>query len=165
MRTVESERNVNILVGWDYGNRDVFEEAPCWWLRTRRCVFLSGFFPGRESATLHDRSCSGQFWCALLFPLKKFGNIVEYGCRLSETFLSTKTDSCSSCRTRGSITCITRIRICLFAPAEAFCILSNSVTRNEIMSIGALKDNYWNQIPSSYRQIMRFDIILNPIGR
>ena len=44
MRTVEFDRNVDILVGCSYGNRDIFEEARCWWLRTRRCIFLSGIF-------------------------------------------------------------------------------------------------------------------------
>ena len=48
MRTVEFDRNVDILVGCSYGNRDIFEEARCWWLRTRRCVFLSGFFRGES---------------------------------------------------------------------------------------------------------------------
>ena len=61
MRTVGFDRNVDILVRSSYGNRDIFEEGPCWWLRTRRCDFLSGIFSGEESATLHDRSRSGRF--------------------------------------------------------------------------------------------------------
>ena len=60
-----------------------------------------------------------------------------------------KFDSCSSCRTRGSITCITKIRIFIFVHASAFCILANTVTQNEIGSIGAFTDNYLNQMISS----------------
>ena len=96
-------------------------------------------------------------------------NTVESCGTLSSTvgnlFCSQKFDSCSSCRTRGSITCITRIRICLFAPAEAFCILSNLVTQNEIMSIGALTDNYLNQTIYFDCRQMWFGNCWNPIGR
>ena len=86
MRTVDFDRNVDILVRWCYGNRDIFEEGPCCWFRTRRRVFLSRIFSGEESATLHDHSRSGRFWRALLLSLRMFGNIAECGCRLSETF-------------------------------------------------------------------------------
>ena len=108
MRTVDFDRNVDMLVRCSDGNRDIFEEGPCWLLRTRRCDFLSGIFSGKESATLHDHLLFGRFRCVLLFPLKISGNIVECGCQLSETSLCTKTDLCSSCRTRGPIICFTR---------------------------------------------------------
>ena len=48
MRTVDLDRNVRIPVGSGYGNLDILKEVPCWWLRTRRCVFLSGFFRGES---------------------------------------------------------------------------------------------------------------------
>ena len=52
---------------------------------TKMRFFVGDFF-GKESGSLHDRSRSGRFWCALLFLLKMFGNIAECGCRLSENF-------------------------------------------------------------------------------
>ena len=61
MRTVDADHNDDILVGCVYRKRDVFEEVPCWWMRTRRCVFSSGIFSGRESASLNDRSCFRRF--------------------------------------------------------------------------------------------------------
>ena len=61
MRKVDVDREVDILVGCSYENRDIFEEGPGCWLRTRRCVFSSGIFSGRESGSLHDRSRFGTF--------------------------------------------------------------------------------------------------------
>ena len=61
MRKVDVDREVDILVGSSDENLDIFEEAPCWWLRTQRCVFSSGVFSGKDSGFLHDRSRSGRF--------------------------------------------------------------------------------------------------------
>ena len=165
MRTVDFDRNVDVLVRWGYGNRYIFKEGPCCWFRTRRCVLSSGIFSGRESASLNDRSCFRRFWCVLLFLLKMCWNIVECGCRLSETFCCPqKFDSCSSCATRGSIICITRFRICIFSNSSAFRILSNSITQNEIMRTGAFTDNYLNQMICSDCRRMWFGNCWNPIG-
>ena len=132
---------------------------------TKMLFFVGDFF--EEGVDLSSWSLA--FWTILMHATVSAQDLWKYrGVWLSivgNFFCPQKFDSCSSCRTRGSITCITRIRICLFAPADAFCILSNSFTRNEIMSIGAFKDDYWNQITSSRRRTMRFDNILNPIGR
>ena len=101
-------------------------------------------------------------YCFRLRCLEISRNVVV-NCR--KLFRPQKFDSCSSCRTRGSITCITRIRICIFLNSGAFCILSKSVTRNEIMSIGAFTDNYLNQMIYSDCRRMWFGNCWNPIGR
>ena len=44
----------------------------------------------------------------------------------------------------GSDTCTTKIGICIFLHACAFCILSNMVTRNEIVNIVAFMDDNRN---------------------
>ena len=74
-------------------------------------------------------------------------------------------DLCLSCGTCISITCITKIRICTFPNSGAFCILSNSVTRNEIMSIGAFTDDHRDHIVSYNLRTVRVVDRWNPIGR
>ena len=127
--------------------------------------FRRGFFRG-ENRILFVIACvsddSDACYCFHSRCFEISWNVVG-NCR--KLFCPQKFDSCSSCRTRGSITCITRIRICLFAPAEAFCILSNLVTQNEIMSIGALTDNYLNQTIYFDCRQMWFGNCWNPIGR
>ena len=90
MRTVDIDRNVDILVRCSYENLDIFEEGPCWWLRTRRCVFLSGIFSRKESGSFHDCLYFARLRYELLFPPKILWSLKECGCQLSETFLAYK---------------------------------------------------------------------------
>ena len=132
---------------------------------TKMRFFVGDFFG--EGVDLSSWSLA--FWTILMHATVSAQDLWKYrGVWLSivgNFFCPQLTDSCSSCRTRGSITCITRIRICLFAPADAFCILSNSFTRNEIMSIGAFTDSYMNQMIYSDCRRMWFGNCWNPIGR
>ena len=90
MRTVDFDHNVDILVRCSDENLDIFEEAPCWSLRTRRCVFSSGIFSGKESGLLHDRSYFARLRYVLLFPLKILRILMEHGRLLLETFFGYK---------------------------------------------------------------------------
>ena len=154
-----------MLVRCSYENLDIFEEARCWWLRTPRFVLSSGIFSGKSRLLFMIARASADSVACYCFCQDFWKYRGMWLSIVGKFFRLQKFDLCSSCWTRGSITCITRIRICIFSNAGAFLILSNLVTRNEIMSIGAFKDDYWNQITSSRRRTMRFDNILNPIGR
>ena len=96
-------------------------------------------------------------------------NTVEYCGTWSSVvgnfFRVQKTDSLLLWDISWSITCITRIHICVFLHAGAFCILSNMVTRNEIVSIFAFTDKYLNQIMSFDRQKIQVVNCLSSIGR
>ena len=146
MRTVDFDLNIDILVGRSHANYDVFKEVPCWWFRTRRCVFSSGVFRGESRILVMIARASGDSdacYCFCSRCLEISWNVVV-DCR--KLFCPQRFDLCSSCRTRRSITCITRIQICVFLNSSAFRVLSNSITQNEIMRTGAFTDNYLNQM-------------------
>ena len=162
---VDVDLNVDTLVGCSPGNDSIFEKGPCWWWELEDAFFRRGFFWGESRVFLiiaRVPDDSNVCYCFCSRCLEILWKVVV---NCWKPFCPQKFNLCSSCRTRLSITCITRIQICIFSDSGAFCILSNSVTRNEIVSIGAFPDNYLNRMIYSDCRRMWFGNCWNPIGR
>ena len=118
-------------------------------------VGSSPWLPVFRTMTMYDIvSTENASWCNLTCS-SIVGNF----------FCVQKTDSFLFWDMHGSDTCTTKIGICIFLHACAFCILSNMVTRNEIVNIVAFMDDNRNLFMFFDRQKMWYVNRLNPIGR
>ena len=117
--------------------------------------FFVGDFSWKELATLHDHLHFERLRYTLLFPPKKFGNIVEGGRQLSKTFFRYKISIRAHHAEHADRSFVSQEFESVYSQTQVHSASCQTrVTRNEIVSIGAFTDSYLNQIISSDCQRM-----------